>query len=312
MSSAYKTQTQQVSAQFINSNFVRKLDDGRTKEAEAEGTAFIRQKLRQESFFREIIEPVLLGDDEIDRDENTDQPKKIVEKEPDSIATFVPFHGTGKRTWFKGARFAVYFGKTESQRFTKSKFELMSYQNDIRKILSDNSVKDMSDQEDQKATDTVNAFLALAPTQILAPGTFASSAFKAGFQNLVNRKQPIGKMLMSKSLYYEAIDLPATSVGNDVASRHYDLGIEAEEKLWGIPVISTIKDHIVDGAPDGSKTRRSAYIFAPQNYLGCFFLLQDATLYIKQEADIIEFWSYAAPGIGFGNTRAVTRLDFLP
>lgn len=309
MPNAIRTETQQVSAQYVNSNFVRKLEDGRTKEAEAEGTAFIRQKLRQESFAREIIEPILLSDDEIDRDENTDQPKKIVEKEPDSVATFVPFTGTGPRTWFKGGRFSVFFGKTESQRFTKSKFELMTYQNDIRKILSDNSVKDMADQEDTKFLDTVNAILALNPTQISSPASFNSSAFKLGFQKLVLRRQPIGKMLMSKSLYYEALDLPATSVGNDVASRHYDLGIEAEEKLWGIPVVSTIKDDIVDGAPDGSKSRRSAYIFSPQNYLGCFFLLQDATLFIKQEADIIEFWSYAAPGIGLGNTKSMQRLD---
>lgn len=303
--SAYATQTTQVSAQYINSNFVRKLDEGRTKEAEAEGSAFIRQKLRQESFFREIMEPVLLGDDEIDRDENTDQPKKIVEKEPDSIATFVPFAGSGKQTWFKGKRFAVYFGKTESQHFRKNKFELMTYQSDIRKILADNSVKDMADQEDQKGTDTVNAILALAPTQIIASPSFTSTPFKKGFQGMVNRKQPIGKMVLTKSLYYEALDLPATSVGNDVASRHYDLGIEAEEKLFGIPVISTIKNQIVDGVG-----RRSCYIFAPQNYLGVFYLLQDATLFIKQEADMIEFWSYAAPGIGFGNTLGMSRLDF--
>jgi hypothetical protein len=307
MSAAYKTQTQQVSAQFINSNFVRKVEDGRTKEAEAEGTAFIRQKLRQESFAREIIEPVMLADDEIDRDENTDQPKKIVEKEPDSVATFVPFNGTAQRTWFRGKRFSVYFGKTESQRFTKNKFELMTYQNDIRKILSDNSVKDMADQEDTKFLDTINAILALAPAQVTAAGAFNSSAFKLGFQGLVNRRQPIGKLLMSKSTYYEALDLPATSVGNDVASRHYDLGIEAEEKLWGIPVVSTIKREIVDDVAGG--TRRSVYVFAPQNYLGVFFLLQDATLYIKQEADIIEFWSYAAPGIGIGNTLSTQRID---
>ena len=55
-----KTETQKVSAQFINSNFVRKLEDGRIKEAQDEGTAFTRQKLRQESFARELIEPVLL------------------------------------------------------------------------------------------------------------------------------------------------------------------------------------------------------------------------------------------------------------
>jgi len=309
MTAAYKTQTEQVSAQFINSNFVRKVTDGRTKEAEAEGTAFIRQKLRQDSFARELIEPVMLADDEIDRDENTDQPKKIVEKEPDSVATFVPFNGSAQRTWFRGRRFAVYFGKTESQRFTKNKFELMTYQNDIRKILSDNSVKDMADQEDTKFLSTINAIIALNPsTQKTLSGTFNSTAFKQGFQGLVNRLQPIGKILMSKSTYYEALDLPATSVGNDVASRHYDLGIEAEEKLWGIPVVSTIKRSIVDDVAGG--TRRSAYVFAPQNYLGVFFLLQDATLYIKQEADIIEFWSYAAPGIGIGNTLSVQRIDF--
>lgn len=305
---AYKTQTQQVSAQFINSNFVRKVEDGRTKEAEAEGTAFIRQKMRQESFAREIIEPVMLGDDEIDRDENTDQPKKIVEKEPDSVATFVPFHGSAARTWFRGKRFAVYFGKTESQRFTKNKFELMTYQNDIRKILSDNSVKDMADQEDTKFLDTVNAIIALAlSTQRTLAASFNSSAFKLGFQGLVNRRQPIGKMLMAKSTYYEALDLPATSVGNDIATSHYREGIETEEKLWGIPVVSTIKREIVDDVAGG--TRRSVYVFAPQNYLGVFYLLQDATLYIKQEADIIEFWSYAAPGIGLGNTLAMQRID---
>jgi hypothetical protein len=158
---AYQTETKEVQAQVVNHNFLRKLEEGRVKEAQDEGSAFIRMKVRQESFFREIINPILLADDEIDRDENTDQPKKIIEKEPDSVATFVTFQGTGPRTWFKGPRYAVKFGKTESQRFTKNKWELMTYQNDIRKILSDNSVKDMADQEDTKGIGTIDAIVAL-------------------------------------------------------------------------------------------------------------------------------------------------------
>lgn len=300
---SYQTETKEVSAQLINSNFVRKLEAGRVKEAQDEGSAFIRQKVRQESFAREIINPILLADDEIDRDENTDQPKKIVEKEPDSVATFVTFQGTGPRTWFKGPRFAVKFGKTESQRFTKNKWELMTYQNDIRKILSDNSVKDMADQEDIKYIGTVDDIIALnAAVQLTAGSAFNSSSFRKALQAMVHRRQPIGKILMTKELYYEALDLPATSVGDDVASRHYDEGIEEEEKLWGIPVVSTIKSEILNP--------KKAYVFAPENFLGCFFLLQDATLFIKQEADIIEFWSYAAPGIGFGNTLAMQALAF--
>jgi len=303
---AYRTETEKVSAQFINSNFVRKLEQGRVKEASEEGSAFIRTKLRQEAFVREVLPPVLLSDDEIDRDENTDQPKKIVEKEPDSVATFVPFYGTGPRTLFRGPRYSVFFGKTESQRFRKSKFELMTYQNDIRKILSDNSVKDMADQEDLKFLTTVNALLATLPAQVESAGSFNSAAFKQGFQNLVSRRLPIGKVLMTKKTYYEALDLPATSVGNDVASRHYAEGIEKEERLWGIPVVSTIKTDIL--TPQGGGTH-SFYVFAPENFFGNFFLLQDATLFIKQEADMIFFHSYAAPGIGIGNTAAMCRVD---
>ena len=75
------TELMDISAQYINQSFVRKLDEGRVKEAQDEGSRFIRSKLRQESFAREIIAPVEIGADEIDRDENTDQPKKIIEKE---------------------------------------------------------------------------------------------------------------------------------------------------------------------------------------------------------------------------------------
>jgi hypothetical protein len=298
---SYKTETQQVSAQQLNSNFVRKIEEGRIKEASVEGSAFIRAKLRQESFAREIITPVMLQDDELDRDEFTDLPKKIVEKEPDSIATFVPFKGTGKRTWFKGPRYSIYFGKTESQRFTKSKFELMTYQNDIRKILSDNSVKDMADQEDKKFYDTCKAIVDANAAEQNSAGTgLTGETIAAGLKKLVSRKIPVGKLLMTKELFYDVLKLTQTQVGSPVASRHYDEGIESEDKLYGIPVITTIKNDILPN--------NVIYAFGPENYLGNFYLLQDATLFIKQEADIIEFWSYAAPGIGIGNSLAMQRI----
>ena len=299
----YNTETSRVTAQLVNSSFVRRLEEGRVKEAQAEGSAFIRQKLRQASFAREILPPQLLSDDEIDRDENTDLPKKIVEIEPDSVATFVPFKGTGRRTWFRGPRYSVFFGKTESQRFIKSKFELMTYQNDIRKILSDNSVKDMADQEDERFINTMDEIITLNPGQALTPaGGLNATNVKEAFKNLIARRIPIGKILMTKELYYDALALPATSIGDVVASRHYDEGIESENHLWGFPVITTIKRDIIPS--------NHMYVFGPQEYLGNFFLLQDATLFIKQEADMIEFWSYAAPGIGIGNTAAVTRVEF--
>lgn len=376
------TERERLSAQFINQSFVRKLDEGRVKEAADEGSRFIRSKLRQESFAREILQPIELSPDEIDRDEHTDQPKKIIEKEPDSTATFVTFKGSGQRTFFRGPRYSVFFGKIESQHFMKSKFELLTYQNDIRKILTDNSVKDMADEEDRKFMETIDAAISDAGyaglnvtgdgveipanqnaglpqddelvqryggVEYLTVGTKAAgdiakdlsslqftgqqllegNNFEARvgqfdvatksvdahgtqaplskeliaqmFQAMTSKKLPIGKLLMTKATFMEALKFDYVDVGNDIVSRHYDKGLEGEDKLFGVPVITTIKNDIL---PDNT-----IYLFAPENYLGNFFLLQDATLFIKQEADMIEFWSYSSPGIGIGNTRGVIKLS---
>jgi len=313
-----KTEYQKLSAQFINSNFVKKIEQGRIKEAEDEGSRFIRSRMRQDSFAREILNPVEISADELDRDVDTDQPKKIIEKEPDSVASFVTFKGAGQRTIFRGPRYSVYFGKVESQHFTKSKFELMTYQNDIRKILTDNSVKDMADEEDRKFISTVDD-LATTAGQVFdcsaegTSGELDGGVIRTGIQKLLANKIPLGKILMSKSLYYKVLDLPATTIGDQIAMRHYDEGVEAEQKLFGFPVVTTIKSGpvaggVVTGGPSNIIDDNSIYFFGPQEYLGNFFLLQDATLFIKQEADMIEFWSYSAPGIGIGNANAIVKL----
>jgi hypothetical protein len=323
------TETPQVSAQYINSNFVRKIEEGRTKEAEAAGTTFLRKKMREDAVVRKILTPVTLTEDELDRALDSDQPQKIVETEPDSAATYVPFKGSGELTWYYGNRYAVRFGKVESQKFTKSKFELMTYRNDIRKILSDNSVKDMATEEDKKFFSTVRAGIAkdagaIAKQNVYATVGFSVDAFKTMLQRMVIAKKPIGKMVMSKSLFYEALSLPSTEIGFQASTRQYDEGIEGKENLWGIPVITTIKteDASVNTAgTDGSYDalgqglskenilyKNEVFLFAPENWLGNFYLLQDATLFIKQEADLIQFWSYSAPGIGIGASDAVIRL----
>jgi hypothetical protein len=326
-------ETTQVSAQYINQNFVRKIEEGRVKEAEAAGTTFIRKKMREDSVARKILTPVTLTEDELDRALESDQPQKIVEKEPDSTATYVPFKGSGETTWFTGPRYAVRFGKVESQKFTKSKFELMTYRNDIRKILSDNSVKDMAAQEDSQFLQTVRKGIALnSAVQNITTVTFDIGGFKTLFQALINSRKPLGKMLMAKSLFYEALSLPVNTIGFEALTRQYDQGVEGKDNLWGIPVVTTIKSTGTsttvaggDGTYDllgaglassgsGSNSndaivyKNEVFLFAPENWLGNFFLLQDATLFIKTEADLIQFWSYSAPGIGIGQTDAAYRL----
>ena len=325
---AYKVETQRVDAQFVNRKFVNKLaEPGGEKTAQVEGSAFIRQKLRQAAVIREVLPPVLLSDDEIDRQESSDQPIKIVEKEPDSVAFTMPFTARPRVKYVKGPRYTVRFHKVASQKWSKSKFELMTYQNDIRKILSDNAVKDMADQEDTtgftalKTAVTTAGDVAAAvknPTTVdisaedAAANRLFRTTFAKAFRLMVARRRPIGKLVMSKSLYYYALNLDQSEIA-EVAARHYDDGIENEQKLFGVPVVATIKQDIMNtvltGTPDGD-AKTWAFVVSPQEFLGNMFMLQDATLFIKQEADMVEFHSYESVGLGIGNVDSAQLISF--
>ena len=247
-----------------------------------------------------------LSDEEIDRVASTDRPMKIVEREPadeETYATFVELTGTPEATWYKGSRYEMYFGKITTPTYTKTKWELMTYRMDIRKIIADNSVKKMGDEEDRYFRRTLMQIVnANAAVQRTAASAFTSNAFKRAFQAMDDRRRPIGKLLLTKRLYREAMDLPATALGNDIASRHYEKGIEGEDHLWGIPAVVTSKVNVYD--------RKECWVLSPAEYLGKFYLLQDATLFLKQERDTIEHDSYEALSIGIGNFESCQHLVF--
>ena len=304
MSRPIEVQSRTTTADSIFDSFWGNLEQENTKEAALDGTRFIRVKTRQESIARPIFDgSIKLEKEDLDPSPKTDQPRRIEEIEPDSIATYVPFNGTARRKWFKGGKFEIYFGKIESQRNIKNKFNLMTYRNNIKQMLTDNAIYDMADVEDMLFFREVNRLLALpqaAGQSLNLAGGLTVNNVVTALQNLIQRKLPIGKIVMTKSLFMEALKLPATMVGSDIAKRQYDEGLNGKEDLWGYPVITTIKNDII---PDNV-----FYIFTAQEFLGYHYHLQDATLYIKEEADTYEFWTYEAIGMGIANHRGIVKV----
>ena len=136
----YNTET--VNAQILNQAFINKLDNGMVKEAEVAASSFVRQKLREDGFARKIFQPRLIAATDLHR-QTTEEPTIIVEKEPESIAASIPFHGRATPRYFASKRYPVTFSQITSDEFKKNKFELMTAGVDIPTILQENSVKDM-------------------------------------------------------------------------------------------------------------------------------------------------------------------------
>ena len=301
----YSTET--VNTQFMNQQFLDKINAGMEKEAGAAMSAFVRQKLREEGFTRKILTPQTITSADIDRGLD-DQPRVIVEKEPDSVAASISLSANGEIRYFKGSRYEVPFYKIESDTFKKSKYELATYRTDIRQILQDNSVKDMQKEEDVNFWSSVTAITTAQSNHVdnyTAGVNFGVRSLMDVVEKLADNFQKPGKILMPYKLYLKLISRKSVVIG-DIATSDLFRGGD-QTNFYGFDLIVTNKsDILTSGAAAGDQVG----IFAPEQYLGQFYALQEPTVFLKTEKDMVEFSAYEAIGIGIGNVNGMYTADF--
>lgn len=298
MSTNYNQET--VNVQFINQSFLDKIDQGLTKEAGVASTAFVRQKLREDGIARKILPPQAITAAELDR-QLTEEPTVICEKEPDSVAATLPFLGRSEIRYWTTPRYPVTFQKLASNDFRKSKFELATYRTDIRTVLQENSVKDIQYQEDAGFLTNIQTIATANSNSVTISGGFSKTNLLAGVKQYLARQLPVGCILMSQQMYTDMLAFPSTDIGSPAASSLY-MGEAVLDDFFGYKIITTNKVDLV--------ASNKAYIFAPPQYLGQFYELQGATVFLKAEMDFIEMTTYEAVGIGIGNVNGAFILSF--
>lgn len=303
---AMKEQYTVSESRMMVSNFVNKIQNGHVKEAEDFGSQFIREKLRETGFLSQILPRQNVMDNELDRDERSELPKVVIDKEPDSMAAYMPFRANADNQYFSSPRFPIHFVKVESNHFTKNIFELKTYRMDIRQVLRENSVKDIQEQEDSFFIDGVDAAIAASPANaiqeftVTGGGGLTPSIVKLAKQALVQLRRPVGCILMSEALYLDTETFALADVGYNLKEKWYLSGTESPKKILGVPTVTTIKNDII---PDNV-----FYVFSKPDFLGKFLSLQDPTLYIKEDADMIDFWTYESVGVGIGNVQSMIKV----
>ena len=296
-----------VSTELINTAFCDKVFSGQIKEAQDNASAYIREKLYENGILRRLFESRTVTADELDPLLESDQPSIICEIEPTATsATFVPWKGTGERRYYNGRRFRVPFGKIEAERTTKSKFELMTIRMPIQDWIKENQVKAIQQEEDALFMETLADILdkdAKGPkvqNYSTPVGISFKDAFIEGTKMMTKLRLPMGKVLMHANTFADSLKLKIDEIGHTPQEERFRRGLEGEESFLGFPVVTTIKDDLVK--------ENELYFFTSQDYFCKYFYLQDATLFLKTEADMIHFHTYEAPGFGIGNTKGVVKV----
>src|SRR3954465_5049474 len=115
--------TSQEEAKLLNETIFAKLesrDPLMEKQAIDAVNDFTRTKMREDGFYRRIMPPIPITNDQLDRATHTDKPIKIVDKEPDSPAAIsIPFATLPQNLYIRGPRYRVMFDRIATPRFTK-------------------------------------------------------------------------------------------------------------------------------------------------------------------------------------------------
>jgi len=299
-----------ISASTINELFLQKLNspDGLEKVAQ-EGSAFIRQKLREVSFARKIINPQYVTKADLQRSVNHDGLVKIVDIEPDSKAMAINFRGNPDYNYVSGDRFEIPFYMISSEDFQKTEEELLAYDMPLTEVIEKNSVLDIQKIEDSKFITAAKA--AATGSQALVSGlsdvagqteTISKSKMKELFDVLDGNNLRAETLLMSSTAFNRLFLYDATTVGDAVGSEVSVNGY-TYSTLFGRKLVVSNKTDLLKSGSD-----EQIFAFAGQDFLGQFCVLNDVKFWIEKKKNIISWAAYESIGIGIGNQKGIASM----
>jgi hypothetical protein len=302
-------------SQLINQALFEQLSTpGMEKQAIDAVNDFTRIKMREDGFYRRIMPPLTITNEDLDRQVDTDKPVKVIDKEPDNPpAQSIPFATLPSNQYIRGGRYRVMFDRIVTPRFTKDVDELRTWIMDIRQVLSDNAIKDMLAEEDGKFIAAVNLALIAADTIVPASGvaqwqTVNGGITRDGLQDAfkIMPKTPFHlethTVLINNVTIREVFKWGRDEMGGDFSQDVVKNGW-SETEFMNCKWIVTIKRDLV---PDDT-----IYMFADPKFIGKSFMLEDTTMYIKREAYLLEFFAYETAGGTIGHTGGLARADFV-
>jgi hypothetical protein len=311
----------------MNDRIIESLERGEVKKAQEAATEFTRIQLREDSFAFKILPPEQATDDMLDRSLQDDKPRILWELEPDSPgAKWVPLQTIPEGEYIQGSRYVIPMARVVTPKYEKDIDELRTFRMDLRRVLTDNSIKDGLTEIDGKFIQIVDDIVEDTTGGVGTPHvltgkiqwrTFAggisrenvaeslkmlpSGSTTAGFENKFRLRNYV--MLMNDLTAKEFVKHRRDEAGGDVSDEMYRNGVVLDT-IMGVKVIYTIKGGLV---PDNT-----IYYFAAPEFLGKIFYLTDWTLYMKKEAFFVEMFAYWLGGMAIGNVAGVARAEFTP
>jgi hypothetical protein len=327
-------------ARALNQVFSQRLAtaEGKEKISEYAG-AYIRDRLREVSYARQIIPPQNVTRSDCQRSVNHDTLTKIIDVEPESRAMPLTFRGQPTARFIRGPRAEAAFFTISSEKFEKTEQELLAYEMPITKVIEDNSVKDIQEIEDREFTIHIEAAaqalqaeansLSAAPALnnaaingatppvefSIRKGEIARAAGTTDdatvhplqrtdlvelFKLLDGNRLRAERVLMTETEFDDITQWTVEDFGDKLQSETAVDGYKYST-LLGRAFVRTIKTDIL--------RRGNVYVFTRPEFFGVFYILNQVKFYVDKVANMITWQSWEDIAMSVVNIASVRKLE---
>lgn len=301
---------------IASERFISELLAGNIKTAQDIANPFLRLRVREDGVARQILPPIPVTKEDFTPQVHTDQPAIVEEVEPRSPgAMTIPFGEDHPPSYYmQGKKYLVTFNRISSRMIRKDEVELATWRMDVKALLAEMLVKDLSWEEDAAFITSVNTLLGgaagnpnvmtgLVQWYTITGGitrTTLMDAFRLAF--IPSSRIPVTRILCNGATMAEFAKMDRIELGGDDAQQILYEG-------WGTrtinnaTVIASIKRELI---PDDT-----LFMFGHSDFIGRFYVYQEPTLYIKKEDTMIYFRAHEVVGAAIGHVDGVHRFDYV-
>jgi hypothetical protein len=296
-----------------NTLFLDAVCGGQEKRAASAVHNYTRTQVREESYWDRIVEPQDVKNEDLTRLVRSPKPYMVIDREPGSpAAVTLPFNATPSDFYIRAARYEVGFERIWTPTYVADVDVLRTWHMDIRQVLSDTMVKDILSEQDGKAITVVDLIVGAAGTTRTFSGIVQHESLSGGWtrQNLqeafkiltrATNSLEVAKVLCNNTSIREMLKHGRDEVGGDMSQDFMKNGWKIVEYM-GVQWLVTIKH--------GQVADDNLYLFAPSDYIGKNFVLEDTVMHLKKERVMIEMGAYKLMGGAIGNAASVGRAVF--
>lgn len=330
-------------SQFNDLFFVKASSyEGREKLGEY-GGSYIRDILREVSFFRKVLplQPVTKRD--CQRSVNHDTLVKIRDIEPRSRAMALTFRGRPTANYIRAPRYEIPFFTISSEKFEKTEQELLAYEMPITKVIEDNSVKDIQEIEDREFLRHIESAVQATQEGIngVSGNRLSGAMMGLNSTNLRNGDVDVLTIAKGEEAYNRTVDdfavqpiqrgdvitlfnlldgyrlrleriLITEPDWNDVCRWQLDDAgdkMQSETMVDGYKYDQLVGRKIIRTIKTDILRRGILYGFTDPTFMGDAYILNETKFYIDKIANLLTWQCWEDIGMGIGNIRSIVKME---